>query len=376
MTRREFLKKGCLFCLGLGLSSGAIETILKPKAFAAKTDLSKAGKAMFYRKVDETTVQCQLCPRGCTLSEGVRSFCRVREPHNGELYTLAYNQVCAAHIDPIEKKPLFHFLPGTDAFSIATAGCNYRCKSCQNWQISQVGPEGSENRKMLPRDIAAAAIAEKCKTVAYTYTEPVIFYEYMLETSKEARAKGLRNMCHSNGSFNPEPLALIAPYLDAANIDLKGFTQDFYTDFAAGYLNTTLETLKYMKKNGVWLEITNLVVPTMNDDMTKMKEMCVWIADNLGSDVPLHFSRFWPQYKLTGLYPTPVETLVEARNTAMAAGIRYSYIGNVPGSDGENTYCHGCKKPVIRRSGYTIIENRVKDGSCGFCGTKIPGVWS
>lgn len=376
MTRREFLKRGCLFCLGLGLSSTAVETIFGQKAFAAKNDLSKAARAMFYKKIDDTTVQCQLCPRGCTLSEGVRSFCRVREARGGELYTFAHNSVCSAHVDPIEKKPLFHFLPGTGAFSISTAGCNYRCKSCQNWQISQVPPEDVENRTMTPSDVSAEAIATGSRTVAYTYTEPVIFYEYMLACSKEARSKGLSNMCHSNGSFNPAPLEALAPYLDAANIDLKGFTQGFYEDYSAGYLDSVLATLKTLKKNNVWLEITNLVIPTMNDDPGKIKEMCVWIYENLGPDVPVHFSRFWPQYKLTNLYPTPVGLLEDARRTAMASGIRYSYIGNVPGHEGENTYCHGCKKPVIKRSGYVILENRVRGGACEFCGTKIPGVWS
>ena len=311
------------------------------------------------------------------MSEGIRSFCRVREPGGGKLYTHAYGYVCAAHIDPIEKKPLFHFLPGTGAYSIATAGCNYRCKSCQNWGISQARPEDAENAAMSPADVSVRAAAERCMTVAYTYTEPVIFYEYMLDCAKEARSKGLRNMCHSNGSFNPKPLEGLIPYLDAANIDLKGFTQDFYTDFAAGYLNTTLDNLKSLKKGNVWLEITNLIVPTLNDDPVKIKEMCAWIFDNLGPDVPIHFSRFMPQYKLAGLYPTPVEILSDARDIAMTAGIRYAYVGNVPANPGENTYCHNCKKLVIGRSGYTILESHInKDGSCAFCGTKIPGVWS
>ena len=377
MTRKEFLKRGCLYCLGLGLSSTAVETIFGQKAFAAKSDFSKAFPAMFYKKIDDSTVQCQLCPRGCTLSDGVRSFCRVREARGGELYTFAYGSVCSAHVDPIEKKPLFHFLPGSGAFSIATAGCNYRCKSCQNWQIAQIPPEDVNNRPMSPSEIADEALAARCRTIAYTYTEPVIFYEYMLATSKIARQRDIRNMCHSNGSFSPKALDGLTPYLDAANIDLKGFTQEFYEDYAAGYLDNVLGTLKTLKRDKVWLEITNLIIPTMNDDPAKIKEMCVWIYDNLGPDVPVHFSRFWPQYKLTGLYPTPVETLIKARETAMASGIRYSYIGNVPGHAGENTFCHNCQRIIIGRRGYTILENHVKeDGSCAFCSTKIPGVWS
>jgi pyruvate formate lyase activating enzyme len=376
MTRREFLKKACLFCLGAGMSSNIIDMLGRSKAFAAKTDAGTLHEAMFYRNIDESTVQCQLCPRGCTLSNGQRSFCRVREPRGGKLYSFVYGKVCAAHIDPIEKKPLFHFLPGTAAYSIATAGCNYRCKSCQNWQISQFPPEEIDSQDLSPRDVVDQALRNKCPTIAYTYTDPVIFYEYMLDISKLAKGSGVRNMFHSNGSFTQKPLEEISMYLDAANIDLKGFTQEFYNDFSAGYLDTTLETLKGLKKNKVWVEITNLIVPTLNDDMGKIKDMTKWISDNLGPDVPLHFSRFWPAFKLTNLYPTPQETLEKARDIALNSGIRYVYIGNIPGLASENTYCHNCRKPIIVRSGYVILENHLKDGTCGYCGTSIPGVWS
>jgi len=376
VTRKEFLKRACLLCLGAGLSSAAAELLSRSKAFAAKTEPRNLKEALFYKRIDESTVQCELCPRGCTLSNGQRSFCRAREPKGGRLYSFVYGAVCATHIDPIEKKPLFHFLPGTQAFSIATPGCNFRCKSCQNWQISQFPPEEIEYVDTTPDEIVSQAIQGRCPTIAYTYTEPTIFYEYMLDTSKAAKSKGLRNICHSNGSLNPRPLEELSLYLDAANIDLKGFTKEFYSDYSAGYLDTTLATLNTLKRNKVWLEITNLVIPTLSDDMLKIKEMSGWITDNLGPDVPLHFSRFWPNYKLTTLYPTPQATLEEARNTALAAGVRYVYIGNIPGHDAENTYCHNCKKPVIRRSGYIVTENRLKGGKCGECGSVIPGVWN
>lgn len=376
MTRKEFLKKGCLLCAGAGLSSMAIDGLYNSKVFATKGGRIDFHKAMFYKKIDGGTVQCQLCPRGCTLSNGQRGFCRAREPKDGELYTLVYGAPCAVHIDPIEKKPLFHFLPGTPIFSIATAGCNFRCKYCQNWQISQFPPEETVNERLSPQDIINQTIKYNCPTIAHTYTEPSVFYEYMLDTARLAKTKGIRNMYHSNGSLNPEPVEGLSSYLDAADIDLKGFTQDFYTEVCAGYLDTVLNTLKILKKNGVWLEITNLVIPTLNDDLARINEMCAWIKENLGAEVPLHFSRFWPMYKLTSLYPTPVETLDRAREAALGQGLKYVYIGNVPGHPGENTYCPGCKKALIERSGFTVLSNHVVGGKCDSCGARIAGVWS
>jgi pyruvate formate lyase activating enzyme len=280
------------------------------------------------------------------------------------------------HIDPIEKKPLFHFLPGTAIFSIATAGCNFRCKFCQNWQISQVPPEETYNEELSPKEIVEQTLKNNCPSIAYTYTEPSIFYEYMLDTAKIAKIKGIKNMYHSNGSLNQKPVEELSLYLDGANIDLKGFTQEFYSEVCAGYLETVLETLKTLKRNKVWLEITNLVVPTLNDDLDKIKQMCIWIKENLGPDVPLHFSRFWPQYKLTTLNPTPTETLDKARQIAQDAGLNFVYIGNIPGHAAENTYCPGCKKALIQRSGFSVLSNNIINGKCKFCGRQIPGVWA
>lgn len=376
MRRREFLKKACLFCLGLGFSYSAIETLLKSKAFAVAKSPIEPHEAMFYGKIDEKTVQCQLCPRACTLSNGQRSFCRAREPKDGKLYSLVYGNSCAVHIDPIEKKPLFHFLPGTPIFSIATAGCNFRCKYCQNWEISQSAPEETYNYRLLPEDVVKEAMNNRCPTIAYTYTEPSIFYEYMLDTAATAKKHGIRNMYHSNGSLNARPAEEVSMYLDAANIDLKAFTQDFYAEVCAGYLDTVLNTLKILKRNKVWLEITNLVIPTMNDDLNKINQMCVWIKENLGPDTPLHLTRFWPMHKLASLYPTPVETLEKARAVALAAGLNYVYVGNVPGHAGENTYCAKCKSLLIGRSGFSVLSNQVINGKCKFCGEEIPGIWS
>ena len=374
LTRKDFFKKTCLFCLGAGLFS-YLENMAPRKAYPLGAGASFLHEAGFYKKIDEQTVQCGLCPRRCTLSEGQRGFCRVREAHGGKLYSMVHSRPCSIAIDPIEKKPFFHFLPGIAVFSIATAGCNYRCKYCQNWQISQSAPEEVEGYSLSAGEAAAQARGKGCPAIAYTYTEPVIFYEYMLDTAKEARANGIRNLCHTNGSFNPEPAENIAPYLDGANIDLKGFDRGFYTDVCAGFLDETLNTLKIFRKHNVWIEITNLVVPTLNDDMGAIRQMCGWIKDNLGPDVPLHFSRFHPQYKLTGLSPTPVATLEQAWQVAGESGLNYVYIGNVPGHPAEHTYCPQCKENVIQRSGYTILSNNVVDGKCKFCQGRIAGVW-
>lgn len=369
LTRRQLFKQGLLLCaLSLGLKN--IEAL----AFSSP-GFNK--EALFYRNIDEETVECELCPNRCRLKNGQRGFCRAREPKGGKLYSLVYGLPCSIHIDPVEKKPLFHFLPGTRIFSLATAGCNFRCKFCQNWSISQSPPEEVDNYPMSPQEVVNQAIKEKCPALAYTYTEPSIFYEYMLDIANLAKKQGLRNMYHSNGSLNQKPAEELSLYLDAANIDLKAFTQDFYTDICAGHLETVLNTLKILKRNQVWLEITNLVIPALNDDLKKIEEMAAWIKENLGDSVPLHFSRFWPQYKLNALAPTPVEALEKARQTALDAGLKFVYIGNIPGHPGENTYCPGCKKAVIRRVGYTVIENNLSSGgSCNFCQYSIPGVWS
>ncbi len=375
LSRRDFLKKGCIFaaCTG-GLFS---LDLLKTENLWADIPKTRFGlyEAMFYNKIDEETVQCMLCPRKCTLTNGTRSLCRAREPRDGKLYSAVYGLLTAVHIDPIEKKPLFHVLPASKSFSIATAGCNLRCKFCQNWQISQSKPEEVDNQELSPSEVVDLALKNNCKSVAYTYTEPTIFFEYMVDTAKLAKQKGLKNLYHTGGFINPDPCKYLTRILDAANVDLKGFDQNYLTETCQEELQTVLTMLKILKDNGVWLEITNLVVPTLNDDVTKIKEMAGWIAKNLGPDTPIHFSRFYPQYKLKNLYPTPVETLEEIRETAIKEGLNFVYIGNIPGHKGEHTYCPNCKKAVIERVGYTILKNEVKNGTCGYCNTQIAGLW-
>jgi pyruvate formate lyase activating enzyme len=331
--------------------------------------------AMHWEELTENVVHCHLCPNNCLIKPGARGVCGVRENRDGKLYTLVFGLPCAVHIDPIEKKPLFHFLPRSSVLSIATAGCNLRCKFCQNYDISQRKPEELQNFRLGPKEVVQMAKKRRTPSIAYTYSEPTIFYEYMLETAKLAKKAGIKNTIHSNGYINPEPLRKLCPYLDAANIDLKGFTDQFYRELTFGRLQPVLRTLKILKEEGVHLEITNLIIPTKNDDLVVIKRMCEWIRDSLGRDVPVHFSRFWPKYKLTNLPPTPVEILERARDIAIQVGLKYVYIGNYPNHQAESTYCPNCGKLLIQRVGYHILQNRVTDGKCKYCGEEIPGVW-
>ncbi len=320
-------------------------------------------------------VQCELCPNGCVLDVNQTSRCRTRINKDGKLYSIVYGKPCAVHVDPIEKKPFFHFLPGTKAFSIATAGCVLSCKFCQNWQISQAKPQETDTYDLPPDKVISYTKTYNCKSIAYTYTEPTAFYEYMFDTAVKAKENNIKNTMHSCGYINEKPLRKLCKYMDAADIDLKAFTEDFYDKICNGSLKPVLNSLVVLKEEKIWLEITNLVIPTLNDDMKKINEMCRWIVKNLGADVPLHFSRFFPHYKLTNLPPTPVETLTNARKTAIDAGLKFVYIGNVR-TEAENTYCPSCKKILIERTGYQIIKNNISNGKCRFCNAAMPGVWS
>ncbi len=308
--------------------------------------------------------------------EGQRGDCRVRINIGGKLTTLVYGKPCAVHVDPIEKKPVFHMLPGSQSFSIATAGCNLHCKFCQNWGISQREPEETVNYDLPPVKVVEAAKRNHCRSIAYTYSEPIVFYEYTLDSSKLAREQGIKNILVTAGFINQEPLLELCKYTDAANVDLKGFTEEYYKKICAGELQPVLDTLKTMREQGVWVEITNLIVPTLNDDLELIGKMCDWILNNLGREVPLHFSRFGPMYKLKNLPPTPVDIITQARKLAMDKGIYYVYVGNVPGHVGNNTYCPKCKQIIIGRIGYMINRYNIKDGKCGNCEFKIAGVWN
>lgn len=337
----------------------------------------KQHPARYWEAQSKGQVQCLLCPRQCVIPEGRRGFCGVRVNRGGELFTLGYNNPVAIAIDPIEKKPFFHVLPGTPALSIAVAGCNMRCLFCQNWHISQKRPDEVISYNATPEDIVALAEKYHLPSVVFTYTEPTVFYEYMLAIAKIAHQRGIRTGMHSCGYINPEPLKELLTYLDFVNIDLKSFDDDFYRELARGAaLEPVLEALKMVKKSGVHLEITTLIIPGKNDSPGQVRKLCEWIRDNLGSDTPLHLSRFTPQFQLKNLPPTPVATLREAYRIARESGLKYVYIGNVIGIEEESTFCPRCGQMIIKRKGYDIIENHIRSGRCAFCGQVIEGIWS
>jgi pyruvate formate lyase activating enzyme len=343
--------------------------------FAEASKSPQAKEALYYDKLDNKKVVCVLCPRRCAISNNARGFCRVRENRDGILRSLVYAKPCAVHVDPIEKKPLFHVLPGTKSFSIATVGCNMACKFCQNWQISQASPEDVRSRYMPPEEVVQAAKASGSATIAYTYTEPTVFYEYVLDTAKLATGEGMLNVIITNGFINEEPLRELSKYIDAANVDLKG-SDRFYTDICLGTRSDVLRTLKVLKEEGVWVEITYLLIPSLNDDTEYIEETAIWIKENLGPGTPLHISRFWPMYKIRNLSPTPIEALYNARDIAVSSGLNHVYIGNIPGTKAESTYCPDCSELLIKRVGYNVIENNIKEGKCINCNSDIAGIWS
>jgi pyruvate formate lyase activating enzyme len=375
LSKRDFLRLcGTSFCLlSAGYLFGFPET---SRAQATTKGLIKTKLSPYFTSLEGGEIQCELCPHRCRVAKGKRGLCRVRENRDGKYYSLVYGNPCAVHLDPIEKKPLFHVLPGTTSFSLATAGCNFQCKFCQNWEISQAAPEDVYSAEVPPELMANRAKEIGAHSVAYTYVEPTIFYEYMVDVGALVKKSGLLNVYHSNGFINPGPLKNLCKVLDAANIDLKGFSDNFYQELCGGNLIPVLETLKTLKQQKVHLEITNLVIPTKNDEMSMVREMCLWIKKELGADTPIHFSRFYPLYKLKTLPQTPVSTLDKAQAVALSVGLEYVYIGNVPGHEGENTFCPKCKKMLIQRTGYMVGEINVKAGKCKYCGKPIPGIWT
>jgi pyruvate formate lyase activating enzyme len=368
LSKREFLKNG-LICTGGLLCAGNI------RALASSDELWEWSRESYFYTVTPRGVKCGVCPNACTLRPGETSQCHNRVNYNNKLFSIAYGNPCAAHIDPIEKKPLLHFLPKTTAYSIATAGCNFACLNCQNWDISQASPKETKNMDLMPEKVVSECIRNNCTSIAYTYSEPISFYEYVFDTAKLAHESRINNVFISNGYINAEPLTKLAPYLDAANINLKSFSNDIYLKLNGGTLQPVLDTLKLLKEKKVWLEITNLIVPSWTDDYEMIKKMCDWLVSNGFSDQPLHFNRFFPMYKLTQLPATPINTLLKAKKIADEAGCNYVYMGNVPEIGSENTICPKCKKVIVERKGYSILQQNLKDNKCSFCGTPINGVW-
>jgi pyruvate formate lyase activating enzyme len=334
-------------------------------------------EAYLYELLEENKVKCNLCNHRCIIKEGRRGICGVRENRGGVLNTLVYGRLIARHIDPIEKKPLFHLMPGSLSYSIATVGCNFRCRFCQNADIAQMP---SDRNGMIvgdyfsPQDVVDAALKGDCKTIAYTYTEPTVFFELAYDTAKLAHQKGIKNVFVTNGYMTAEAINMISPYLDAANVDLKAFTNDFYKTYCGAKLAPVKETLKLMKSMGVFVEVTTLLIPGLNDARDELEELAAFLAGSLGTETPWHISRFHPTYQLIDRPSTPVETLVMAREIGIKAGLKYVYTGNVPGESGEKTFCYKCGKILIDRWGFYIRENMIENGRCSYCGAQIHGV--
>jgi pyruvate formate lyase activating enzyme len=376
-SRRKFLEAAALpyvaACVLPPVARGAGFPAFPPPA---ERDSRFIVEAKFFEKLPFKKIKCKLCPRECVIDDRERGYCGARENRGGTYYTLVHSRVCTAHVDPIEKKPLFHFRPGTMAFSVATAGCNVNCKMCQNWEISQVRPEQVPSNYLPPRDLAALARQYDCVSIAYTYSEPVVFYEYVKDGAEAGRAMGVRNVVITGGYIQQGPLNEWCKVVDAIKVDLKAFSEKFYKEVVNGELKPVLETLVTIREQGTWTEIVYLVIPTLNDGDQEFRALAKWVKSNLGPDVPVHFTRFHPEYLLTNLPPTPIESLERAKGIADAEGLHYVYIGNVPGHPAESTYCPRCRRVIIERLGYIIKQTHMKKGRCGYCQQVIPGVWA
>jgi pyruvate formate lyase activating enzyme len=379
-TRRDLMKWG-MVCGAFGAASSLTPSHAEDTAGTdalAGPPLKGVTRhpARHWESAADNKVKCGLCPRECEVADVERGYCGVRENQGGKYQTLVYGALCSANLDPIEKKPLFHYMPGSTAFSVATAGCNIECKFCQNWQISQFRPEQVDSVLVPPDKLVAACQSRSSPTIAYTYNEPVIAYEYVCDSAELARKAGVGSVIISNGFIQEKPLRELCRHLTGVKIDLKAFTEKFYAEQCAGKLAPVLKTLEVLKDTGIWFELVILIIPTLNDSPVEVRQMSQWVVRTLGPDVPMHFTRFHPTYRLTNLPKTPLPTIEKCRQIAMDAGVHYAYAGNVPMHEGENTYCHKCRTELIRRVGYQIDANQIKGGKCPKCGTAIPGVWS
>ncbi len=363
MERREFIKKGLTGAAVTGTLSSAVCSGNRPDK-----------EASYWEKRGGSSVQCGLCPRRCILKPGSTGVCRVRQNRDGTLFTNGYGNPCAIHVDPVEKKPLYHMTPGEKVYSVAIAGCNMRCKNCQNYTISQQNPLNTRNYTLPPEEAVDNAVNKGCSAIAYTYSEPSVWFEYMYDTAKAAKKRGLKNIWVTCGYINRQPLMDLSEYMDAANIDIKSFDDSVYGRLNAGRLQPVLDTVKRAHSQGIWVELTNLIVPEWTDDINTIRKMCVWIREEIGEGTPLHFARFHPAFKLEHLFPTPKELLEKANETAKDEGLSYVYIGNTPGVD-TNTYCPECGQVLIRRRGYIIKEVNIQNSKCSKCGHTISGLW-
>jgi pyruvate formate lyase activating enzyme len=332
-------------------------------------------EALFYEKLPNDRVRCNLCAHHCVISDGKKGICQVRENRRGVLYTLVHGRTTSQHVDPVEKKPLYHFYPGSLAYSIATPGCNFRCQWCQNWQISQMPSEQNriDGREATPEQIVASALETGSRSIAYTYTEPTIFFEYAYETAILAHQAGLNNLFVTNGYMSQEMLEMFQPYLDAANVDLKAFRDGTYRRYVRAGLQPVLDNLKLMKKLGIWLEVTTLVIPGINDELSELRDAAQFVVQELGPDTPWHISRFFPAYKMAYIPPTPLATLKQAQQIGREEGLQFVYIGNIA-VEGNDTFCPRCGRPLIRRYNMGVIFNRIEGDRCPACGEPVSGI--
>ena len=360
MTRRTFIAAGTAALVAAGVPLPAAAEVVEARWWEA------AGGGR---------VRCLLCPRRCLLKPGRSGWCGVRRNDDGRLVSLVWGRPCALHLDPIEKKPFYHFLPGASAFSLSAVGCNLACKFCQNWTISRARPGEVETRDLPPAEIVEAAADAGARTIAFTYGEPVVWWEYAVDIARLARDRGIRPVVVTGAFIEPGPLRELCSVVDAVKIDLKAFDDGYYRDICSGRLEPVLDAIETVRASGTWLEIVYLVVPTLNDDHAGIRRMSRWLVERVGPDVPLHFSRFFPHYRLRDLPPTPVETLDRAREIAMDAGMRFVYVGNVPRHAGENTRCPACGETVVSRHGYRLVDVALDGDRCASCGAVVPGVW-
>ena len=375
VTRRDFAR--CVgSCALLAAGAGLVPSSVLAGPAGPRKGLGGRKKSPYFTRLVKGAVRCDLCPHRCTIERGRRGQCGVRENVDGALWSVVYGNPCAVNIDPVEKKPFYHVLPGSKTLSLATAGCNLRCKSCLNWEASQATPEETFNYDLPPAEAVTRAARYGCRSIASSYVEPVVFIEYMLDIARLCRERPVLHLMHSAGFLNRAPLDEISSATDAACIDLKGFTEELYGDLVGSSLQPVLETLKALKENGVHTEIVNLLIPGKNDDPGTVRAMCRWIAKELGREVPVHFYRFYPRYLLKSIPPTPVPTLEMARTVAIEEGLRYAYIANIPEHPGKHTYCPACKKMLIERVGLITRVIGLADGHCAHCARAIPGIWS
>ncbi|MBN1673255.1 MAG: AmmeMemoRadiSam system radical SAM enzyme [Kiritimatiellae bacterium] len=353
----------------LGLAAGKRAARAEPPAPPA----AEPREARFYEKLDGGKVRCGVCPRRCVVADGERGYCRVRENRKGTYYSLVYGYPVSIHLDPIEKKPFFHVYPGSKAFSLATVGCNFTCRFCQNWEISQASPADFRRPFVAPEAIAQAAAHAKAKTIAYTYNEPTVFCEYAIDCAKAGNALGIDSVVVSNGFIGAEAQKALLPHVKAVKVDLKSFSQAFYADMCGGVLQPVLDSLKRIRESGTWLEIVTLLIPTLNDGADEIKRMSDWIVKELGPDVPIHFTPYHPAYKVRNIAATPPAVLRRAREIALGQGCRYVYGGGLPGGASENTWCPKCATLVVDRYAYHVTDHG--KGQCPKCGERIPGVW-